>query len=91
MIRSRRNLFICAALLFSVGFVVSNAAFAANSPAQELTKVLPDDVLGFFATSGGDSLKADFEKSILGRMWHDPGVKTFHESIKKELLPKLEQ
>jgi len=91
MIRPRKNLFICAALLFSVGFVLSNAVFAANSPAQELTKVLPDDVLGFVATSGGDSLKADFEKSILGRMWYDPGVKTFRESIKKELLSKLEQ
>ena len=91
MTLSRKTLFICAALLFFVGFVLSNAAVAASSPAQELTKVLPDDVLGFVATSGGESLKADFEKSILGRIWYDPGLKTFRDSIKTELLSKLEQ
>ena len=91
MTRSQRIPFICAALLVLVGFVSSNSAVAANSPVEELTKVMPDDVLGFIATGGGDSLKVDFEKSTLGRIWHDQGVKTFRDSIKTELLGKLEQ
>ncbi|MHC4117167.1 MAG: hypothetical protein ACYSWO_06635 [Planctomycetota bacterium] len=91
MIRSRNTLYICAALLLSVGFVMSGVAAAADSPAEELMKVMPDDVLGFVATSGGDSLKADFEKTILGRLWRDPGVNTFRDQMKSELLSKLEQ
>ncbi|MHC4356267.1 MAG: hypothetical protein ACYS0H_26485, partial [Planctomycetota bacterium] len=82
---------ICAALLLSIGLAPLSTAVAASSPAEDLMKVLPDDVLGFVATSGGDSLEADFRKSILGRMWYDPGVKTFCDSVKHELLTKLEQ
>jgi hypothetical protein len=78
-------------LFLSIGFAPLDTAVAASSPAEDLMKVLPDDVLGFVATSGGDSLEADFEKSILGRMWYDPGVKTFRDSVKTELLTKLEQ
>jgi prepilin-type processing-associated H-X9-DG protein len=91
MIKSRSCLSICAVLLLSIGFAPLGTAVAASSPAEDLMKVLPDDVLGFVATSGGDSLEADFRKSLLGRMWYDPGVKTFRDSIKTELLTKLEQ
>ena len=91
MNKSRSYLSIGAVLLLSIGFAPPDTAVAASSPAEDLMKVLPDDVLGFVATSGGDSLKAGFEKSILGRMWYDPGVKTFRDSVKTELLTKLEQ
>jgi len=91
MIKSRSILFVCAGLLFSYGLVASGTVFAQPSPAEELTRVLPDDVLGFVATSGGDSLKADFKKSILGRMWNDPAVLAFGKSLEQELLPKLQQ
>ena len=91
MNKSRSYLSICAVLLLSIGVAPLDAAVAASSPAEDLMKVLPDDVLGFVATSGGDNLKAGFEKSILGRMWYDPGVKTFRDSVKTELLTKLEQ
>jgi len=91
MIRSRSTLFICAVLLFSLSFAQSNTAVAQGSAAEELLTAVPDDVLGFVATSGGDSLKPAFEKAILGRLWHDPGAQTFFESIKKELLAKMEQ
>jgi len=91
MIRSRSTLFICAVLLFSLSFAQSNTAVAQGSAAEELLTAVPDDVLGFVATSGGDSLKPAFERAILGRLWHDPGVQTFFESIKKELLSKMEQ
>ena len=90
MIRSRSIPFVCAGLLFSISFVVSNTAFAAASPAEELTRVLPDGVLGFVATSGGDGLEAGFEKSIMGRMWNDPSLQAFVKSIEQEIRPKLQ-
>jgi len=78
-------------LFFSIIFAQSNMAVAENSPAEKLVTVLPDDVLSFVATSGGDSLKPVFEKAILGRLWYDPGVQTFYQSIKKQLLLKIDQ
>jgi len=53
MTRSRSILFVCVGLLFSYGLAASGTVFAQSSPAEELTRVLPDDVLGFVATSGG--------------------------------------
>lgn len=91
MIRSRSTLFICAVLFLGIGFVQSNTVAAESSPAEKLVTVLPDDTLGFVTTSGGDSLKPAFEKTILGRIWNDPGVQTFYQSIKKELLAKAKQ
>lgn len=91
MIRSRSTLFICAVLFLAVGFVQSNTVVAESSPAEKLVTMLPDDTLGFVTTSGGDSLKPAFEKTILGRIWNDPGVQTFYQSIKKELLAKAKQ
>jgi len=61
---------------------------SATSAAEELLTMMPEDVVGFVATSGGEDLKPAFEKTILGRIWNDAGVKTFRESIKKELLTK---
>ncbi len=58
------------------------------SAAEELTKRLPDGVIGFVATSGGDALKGDFEKTALGRIWNDPGVRKFYQAIKTELMAK---
>ena len=91
MIRFRKIRIVCAGLVFSISFAASSVTFAQASPAEELTRVLPDDVLGFVATSGGESLKAGFEKSLLGRMWHDPGVKAFGKSLEDALLPKIQQ
>ena len=91
MIRSRKIRFVCAGLVFSIGLAASSTAFAQASPAEELTRVLPDDVLGFVATSGGESIEAGFEKSVLGRIWNDPGVKAFVGSIEREVLPKIRQ
>jgi len=52
---------------------------------------MPDDVVGFVATSGEDELKPAFEKAILGRIWNDPGAQDFCQSIRKELLRKLKE
>jgi hypothetical protein len=66
-------------------------AQTAASAAEKLLTMMPDDVVGFVATSGGDDLKPAFEKTILGRIWNDPGVLTFREAIRKELLAKAGQ
>jgi prepilin-type processing-associated H-X9-DG protein len=66
-------------------------AQSATSAAEQLLTVMPDDVVGFVATSGCDNLKPAFEKTILGRIWSDPNVITFREAIKKELLAKAGQ
>ncbi|MBN2181123.1 MAG: hypothetical protein JW715_04355 [Sedimentisphaerales bacterium] len=78
-------------LLLSVGFIFSDECIAQGSSAQKLTTILPDDVLGFVATSGADELKPDFEKTILSQIWKDPQVQTFYQAIYKELLGKFEQ
>lgn len=91
MVRSGSILFVCGCLLYLHSLTASSAALAQTSPVEELTRVLPGDVLGFVATGGGESLKADFDKSILGRLWSDPGVKTFCEQIRQEIRPKIEQ
>ncbi len=77
--------FVCVGMF--VGTVVGTPAFGASA-AEELTKRLPDGVIGFVATSGGDALKGDFEKTALGRIYNDPGVRKFYEAIKTELISK---
>src|SRR4030042_654101 len=91
MTRSRSTLFVYALLAFSISFIQSNTAVAQSSPAEKLVNMLPDNVVGFVATSGGDNLKPAFEKTILGRIWSDQGVQTFREAVKKELLEKAAQ
>ena len=77
MVRSRWIRCACVALVCGAALVgVSTAAGA--SPAEELTKRLPDGVIGFVATSGGDALKGDFGKTALGRIWNDPNVRSFY-------------
>lgn len=91
MIRSYKNLFVFVILSLSISIACSNTCNAQGSSAQKLTTVLPDDVLGFMATSGGDELKPAFEKTILNQIWKDPGVQTFYQAIQKELMAKLQQ
>ncbi|MFH1719546.1 MAG: hypothetical protein ABIF19_19515, partial [Planctomycetota bacterium] len=91
MIRSHRVLFTCAVLVLSIGFAPSRVAAAESSLAEKLLTRLPDDVLGFATTSGGDALKPAFEKAIVGRIWYDPGVQSFFQAIKTEVLAKIER
>ena len=91
MIKYYNKLFICAVLFFLIGFAQPGVVRAESPPVDKLVTVLPDDVLFFAATSGGDCLKPAFKKSTLGRIWYDPGVQTFYQSIKKELLAKIKQ
>ncbi len=81
---------VCVQLLLLSLFCPAKAE-SATSAAEELLTMMPDDVVGFVATSGGDDLKPACDKTILGRIWNDAGVKTFRESIKKELLSKAIQ
>jgi len=78
---------VCVQLLL-LSVLCPSKVESATSAAEQLLTMMPDDVVGFVATSGGDNLKPAFEKTILGRIWNDPGVITFREAIKKELLRK---
>ena len=81
---------VCVQLLL-MSLVCPAKVESATSAAEQLLFMMPDDVIGFVATSGGDDLKPAFEKTILGRIWNDAGVRTFREAIKKELLAKAVQ
>jgi len=84
-------LFICAVLLSPIGCGKQPKAAPQKTPAGELMTLLPDDVLGFVATSGGENLKPAFEKSILGRIWNDPEVQTLYLTVKEQILAKVKQ
>ncbi|MCK4294844.1 MAG: hypothetical protein KAY65_16720, partial [Planctomycetes bacterium] len=84
-------LLICAVLLSPIGCGKQPKAAPQKTPAGELMTLLPDDVLGFVATSGGDNLKPAFEKSILGRIWYDPEVQTLCRTVKEQILAKVKQ
>jgi prepilin-type processing-associated H-X9-DG protein len=73
-----------------MGLVGASVA-ASGSPVDELMKRLPDGVVGFAAAGGGDALKADFEKTSLGRIWNDPGVRSFYQAIESQLLAKMQE
>ncbi len=90
MKRSYKKFLVCA-ILFSITFIYSDTSTAQNSSAEKLTTVLPDNLLGFVATSGADELKPAFEKTILNKIWTDPGVQTFYQKIHKELVTKFKQ
>ncbi len=78
----------CVTMLVVVGI---GAPAIGASAAEELTRRLPDGVIGFVATSGGDAVKGDFEKTSLGRICNDAGVLKFYQAIKAELLAKAAQ
>ena len=72
-------------------FFCSSPAKSATSEVEKLLAVGPDDMLGFLATSGADDLKSSFNETTLGQIWNEPGVQTFYQSIKQELLKKIKQ
>ena len=90
MIRSYRVGCACVALLLVVGFA-RVATAAGGSAVEDLTKRLPDNVIGLAATSGGDALKDDFGKTAASRIWNDQSVQSFYRSIKTELLGQLKR
>ena len=79
--------FIISLLIFCIQ---SNTA-TAQTPVDKLVTVMPDNIIGFCATSGDDNIKPAFEKSILGRIYNDPNVQSFFGSIQKQLITKMEQ
>ncbi len=90
MVRPYRVGCACVAVLLVVGLGRALAA-TGGSAAEDLTKRLPDNVVGFAATSGGDAIKGDFDKSILGRIWNDPGVRSIYQSVETSLVAKVQQ
>ena len=91
MFKAKSNIFRVWMLVLLISIICPAMAESVTSGAEKLVTVVPDDVVGFIATSGGDELKPAFEKAILGRVWNDPGVQSFCQSIKKEVLAKIKQ
>jgi len=91
MLAAKSNVLSILVVGLLAGLICPVRTEAETSPVEKLQKVLPDDVLGFVATSGGDNLKPAFDKSILGRLWNHPNTQTFYTSIKNEVLSKINQ
>jgi prepilin-type processing-associated H-X9-DG protein len=90
MIRSRWIQWAWVVLL--AAGVLGGATMAVGAtPVEELTKRLPDGVVALVGTSGGDALKGDFEKTSLGRIWNDPGVRSFYQAIKTQVLAQIQE
>jgi prepilin-type processing-associated H-X9-DG protein len=64
-----------------IAVLVLQLPIAAGSPVEELAKRAPDNTIAFMATSGGDALKGDFNRSILGQLWNDPNTQTFAATL----------
>ncbi len=90
MIQGRWIRCACAVLVGAVVLGGMSVVVGASS-VEELTQRLPEGVVGFVATSGGEALQGDFAKTILGKIGNDPGVRDFYKSVKTELLAKLKQ
>jgi len=91
MYRVKPGLCVLLSVMISIAFSCPIKAESATSAAERLLMVAPDNMVGFIATSGGDDLKPAFDKTIMGRMWNDPGVQSFYQSVKQELLNKIKQ
>jgi len=89
MNRSRTMSFVGAVILFSIPLTRPGTVIAQSSPVAKLIAAAPDNVVALIATSGGDGVKGAFEKSILGRLWHDPGMQSFAKSLEQGLMAKV--
>jgi len=91
MVKLRENLFVWLTVILLAGFCHVESAVSADSPVDNLMRVLPDNVVGFGGGSGCDYLKPAFEKSILGRIWNDPEMQSFYHAIKEQITAKVNQ
>ncbi len=70
-------------LVSGLGIATITSGISAQTPVESLLERLPDNTLGFIATSGGDYLAEPFQQSIVGQIWHDPRVQRFIQQIKE--------
>lgn len=87
---SRRRVIFIATMFIAAIFSFISVTYAQDSTSQKLVQLLPDDVLFFAETSGGDALKPDFEKTILGRIWNDSGVQSFYKQVEQSLMQRAQ-
>jgi prepilin-type processing-associated H-X9-DG protein len=81
----------CACAVLFLSFGVGQSRAAADSAVDGMLKAMPGDAILFVAAGGDDALKGDFEKTIAGRIWNDPGVQSFYQSIKTQVWAKMQQ
>lgn len=80
---------VLSVILLAVIAAPAVSADSETSPVGKLIGRLPDDVLAFIATAGGDYLKPAFEKSSMGKIWHEPAVHAFVKVVIDELSAKI--
>ncbi len=88
---SHRKIIIFAVLFIAAIFTGISVTYSQDSASQKMVQLLPDDVLFFVETSGGDALKPDFEKTIVGRIWNDAGVKSFYKQVEDNLTQRAKE
>ncbi len=86
---SKKNIFRGLLCAQAAVLIFCSISVGKQSGAELLVQRLPDETIGFIATSGCDELKPAFDKTILGRMWNDPNVQTFVNSIKSEIIARI--
>ncbi|NLX07152.1 MAG: DUF1559 domain-containing protein [Phycisphaerae bacterium] len=77
-------------LILSATVTAQTAQPPSDTGLAELASRLPEGVLGFVATSGGDRLKPAFEQSHVGQLWSEPSVQTFYRQIKDAVWAKIQ-
>ncbi len=85
---TRRRVKFITAIFVAALFSFISVTYAQDSASQKMVQLLPDDVLFFAETSGGDALKPDFQKTILGRIWNDSGVQSFYKQVENGLTQR---
>lgn len=72
------------------GFCIPSDTSAKTS-VESLVEQLPDHTLGFIATSGGEALAEPFNQSMIGQLWHDPGVQQFVRQFVQSIKNRIEK
>jgi prepilin-type processing-associated H-X9-DG protein len=62
--------------------ILTVKATAERTAAEELTGFVPENTLGFVATSGGENLKGSFDDSRLGQIWQEASIQEFYGRVK---------
>ncbi|MHC4755906.1 MAG: hypothetical protein ACYTBP_12260 [Planctomycetota bacterium] len=84
--KSKRTVFVSTIVMF---LLLAGGLGYAGTGAEKLLDSAPEDMIAFMATSGCDEVKPAFDKTIMGKIWNDPGTQSFYKEIKNEILGKI--
>ncbi|MBW8034365.1 MAG: hypothetical protein FVQ79_01505 [Planctomycetes bacterium] len=76
-------------LLLCTIFIAPSLA-QTSSPVDNLISRMPEDVLGYYAFSGLETAKPQFDKSSIGGIWNTLSFQIFYNAIKTQIIAKIE-